>query len=1276
MTMKKILLSFLALGGLLFASSCQMQEPDAGTLTGEVDFTISAGIPGSINTYSPEDGEAFSHLGGANNVDPNLYDLRYILEVYDGETLAYRDVKYVEEGFTDSKASFSARLLAKSYTFVLWADFVKEEMTDNLYYVTDDLKSISYTSNATSDVLATDAADAYYTFFEMNLTESSQSMKDVKLTRPFGKMRFIATDKLSAGVNQSERPASVIMDFGGAEVPSSFNALTGEASGSKTVGIVKFPAVQEDALVREETKSGAYLLGYAYFFASNSSSSAYPVDITVFSDESTTNQIGKHSVSSVPVQENKLTTVIGNFYTNDGSIEVIVEDLFGNGEETHNLPETVNVGTLEEAQVFIETFAADPSSAEKDVVITISGELAAGDNENKLELPQLSKNVTLVLENGISEDGLTIEDLLDSDVEGNDFTGKLILKNNSADPQGDLIINLPAGSCELQGSVTYSSVVVTTAENTLVIGEDATVESLTVKGGNVKILGTVKPDKITISNTKSKIYWGAGTEARLREVLGYDAAKNHGVILTADILGATGTDGACVRVNHDGYLFDGNGHTLSGNASQNVMVIGGNNVEVRDLTITQPAEGSASNGLSAYCVIGVKLIDVTIHDCCKAAAIINGSDVTATGLRTYGNTWGAVNVGKGSGVTETPVFTFDATCSFEEPLKVWVDCEKPWTVNAPEGWSSYENGNVTVFVNGSALDGKGTESEPYLIKGESDLRILEKMVNAGKTFEGEFISIENDIDLKNEPFEPMGKFTDQVFRGSIDGKGHTISNLYIDNFDGNDGVSLYYAGLFYTFNGTLKNLNVKNAYVEGVRASVLVGRMDGGTIENCHVSDASVKGIQKNGAIAGFINAGTADIRIAGCSVRNCSFTSAYDGAYWQTGAISGYMSVGTRNVLIEDNTVENITISGTEKSDDFYYMEQLYSHPFVGNVVNMSKTEGAFEKYTTEFRNNKVTGSDHNDVSKCERTTEYFGWYAGDCNASGYLYSSKVVVDGNDLDRFVEFERLAAQVAAGENVTIYRDYSFDEWGKSIEIPAGKEVVLDLSKYIVSGKESVIVNNGKLTVKSTGGKGKIMTTSIIKGATAVMNNAGAELVFESGNIEAKVFALLNDGTAYIKGGVIASSSKNSDKDDAGGQVYAYCVRTQNGGQMFFTGGTIKGIQGGLACQGNGSKVTINNDANIEVKHSAPGKNDCFYALYSSWEAMIEVLGGKFYSDRVPCAYASDEDQPGTPIGAFVLKGGKYSSQPKGNNDTLWSPVSGYKFIETNDPTYPLEIVPQ
>ena len=61
--MKKILLPILTLGGLLFAASCQMDEPDAGTLTGEVDFSITAGIPSGITTYTPA--ESGSHNGGS-----------------------------------------------------------------------------------------------------------------------------------------------------------------------------------------------------------------------------------------------------------------------------------------------------------------------------------------------------------------------------------------------------------------------------------------------------------------------------------------------------------------------------------------------------------------------------------------------------------------------------------------------------------------------------------------------------------------------------------------------------------------------------------------------------------------------------------------------------------------------------------------------------------------------------------------------------------------------------------------------------------------------------------------------------------------------------------------------------------------------------------------------------------------------------------------------------------------------------------------------------------
>ena len=339
MTMKKILLSFLALGGLLFASSCQMDEPDAGTLTGEVDFSITAGIPSGITTYSPTDGDAFSHLGGINNVTGD-YVLRFILEVYDGDAVAYTETKYLED-FSSPEVTFNPRLLAKEYDFVFWADFVAKPSDGatpaDLYYNTaNGLTAINYTDDVTAEVLTTDLVDAYYAVKEVDLTQSSQSVQ-VILTRPLGKIRLLATDNPQNQIDDALKvPASTAVAFRDAKVPVAFNARTGEAS-EPVLSIAGYtfnainetqPQVTGHSELAQEGQS-AYLLGQTYFFESPSST-AYGMTLTVYDVNGT--QIGYREVTAIPVSANKLTTVLGNFYTNEGNLDVIVEDGFGNGE--------------------------------------------------------------------------------------------------------------------------------------------------------------------------------------------------------------------------------------------------------------------------------------------------------------------------------------------------------------------------------------------------------------------------------------------------------------------------------------------------------------------------------------------------------------------------------------------------------------------------------------------------------------------------------------------------------------------------------------------------------------------------------------------------------------------------------------------------------------------------------------------------------------------------------------------------------------------------------
>ncbi len=324
-----LVLSFMVIA--LFCGSCQRGDMDT-TINNEVNFSITAGIPVGITTYAED---AFSHQGGAINVDPTQYDLRYILEVYtldDNPVRVYRKTAIVADDFS-SEVTFSSRLVAKKYKFVFWADFVEEgstEETEGMHYETDPLTQISYKESVSLDHLATDLIDAYYHVEEVDLSKS-QNIEGILLHRPFGKIRLIATDMLTDGASQSEYPASVKIDYKQIEVPASFDALNEKPlDATLKIGDITSSTISEDATVNGNTYSGAFLLGYHYIFATDAST-AYEIDVTAYDQNG--NEICSRSLSRIPVQKNKLTTVIGNFYTNEGTLKVVVEAPF---EEPEN----------------------------------------------------------------------------------------------------------------------------------------------------------------------------------------------------------------------------------------------------------------------------------------------------------------------------------------------------------------------------------------------------------------------------------------------------------------------------------------------------------------------------------------------------------------------------------------------------------------------------------------------------------------------------------------------------------------------------------------------------------------------------------------------------------------------------------------------------------------------------------------------------------------------------------------------------------------------------
>lgn len=141
------------------------------------------------------------------------------------------------------------------------------------------------------------------------------------------------------------------------------------------------------------------------------------------------------------------------------------------------------------------------------------------------------------------------------------------------------------------------------------------------------------------------------------------------------------------------------------------------------------------------------------------------------------------------------------------------------------------------------LEGEGTKESPYLIRTAADLVHFSNTINSGEKQDAYF-RLEKDLDMGGKRY-----VTADVFRGTLDGGGHVISNLTINQPNG-ENVGL--VGLLE--GGTIRNLGIENGVVTGKsRVAAIAGRTMYATIENCFAK-ADVSGEWDCGVIAGMFN--------------------------------------------------------------------------------------------------------------------------------------------------------------------------------------------------------------------------------------------------------------------------------------------------------------------------------------------------------------------------------------------------------------------------------------
>lgn len=351
------------------------------------------------------------------------------------------------------------------------------------------------------------------------------------------------------------------------------------------------------------------------------------------------------------------------------------------------------------------------------------------------------------------------------------------------------------------------------------------------------------------------------------------------------------------------------------------------------------------------------------------------ASVQLTGLSTEGGNPAEITLYNKGGDTYTALVapqsvaagTTFITCTFTN-AKTFVYKMK----NAAD-WQA--GGEYTYTVSLAAAKDPGYTIEDdgsYTVTSADGLMTVAELVNGGKTDIN--ITLGENIDLTGKGWTPIGTNYEKRYKGTFDGRGHTIKGLTVTTND-------QFVGLF----GYLdKAGTVKNVVMEGIQITsnhvLMSGNTGGvvgyswGTIENCSVS-GSVSGTNCVGGVVGSQKAGS----IIGCSssaiVKGTRYVGGVAGEKW--GTMTACYATG--NVTLEINSPQDLSGGGVVGLNGGSTVLACYA---TGNVNSKGSNTGNVhigglfgDNYTVVtacyWKNNQEQGFDRNQHSTAPEATK-----------------------------------------------------------------------------------------------------------------------------------------------------------------------------------------------------------------------------------------------------------------------------------------------------------------
>lgn len=472
--MKNLLLT-IAAAALLLLTSCQRDELQGGSISGEeVTVSISAVMPGDGGAVVKSN----DNPGNGSEVNRCILEV-YLLEGEDGSaTASLYGTRHIVK-MQDQKASFEDLNLitGQKYRFVLWADHVDNPDTEaglaeDMFYETDAAGGLQTVTMVTEKSYAgnEDKRDAFFYRSDNAVTVDGPADYTLQLKRPFGQLNIITTDYgLIPETHKDLRPAKVQLAY--KSIPTGINLLTGEllsTDESVTVQEVEGQAVPITDLSVAGNED-ARQLSFDYILAPATGQHVInELKMSFLNSDGNATGITAYTFESLPVQRNYRTNVSGALLTDRAGLSIEVKPDF---DETVTVAEQAE--TIEAAQLAINAGMTDIEFTK-----AVNGTIT---------LPKGNKNYRIAFNEG-TNGAITIK--------GGDFTGNVEVENNGSS-SNTLAISLTKGSAEVK-SGTWGNIDVQTGTG-FVLGEKAEGKTLSTNRGkgDIEIYGkisTFSPD--------------------------------------------------------------------------------------------------------------------------------------------------------------------------------------------------------------------------------------------------------------------------------------------------------------------------------------------------------------------------------------------------------------------------------------------------------------------------------------------------------------------------------------------------------------------------------------------------------------------------------------------------------------------------------------------------------------------------------------------------------------------------------------------------------------